>query len=124
MPFVVYYRPLMTSSRLILIFLGFIFVIIVILTSNKISSAIRQRFGKYLPSTQVITEGVTPTPTIVEVTASPTPFDYSGNSSTNSSTPTGEIPATGPNDLMWLILVTSLIAGLSFKKFGSKSIEQ
>ncbi len=109
----------MTSSRLILIFLGFVFVIIVILTSNKITASLRQRFGNILPATKVITEEITPTPIEEVVTLTPTPTYFTKN----SSSPNDEIPATGPNDFMWFILGISLITGLTLRNIKTEATE-
>ncbi len=109
----------MSSNRLILIFLGFIFVIVIILTSNKITASLRQRFGNILPTPKVTTEEITPTPIEEAITLTPTPTFFSGS----SSTPSNEIPATGPNDFMWFILGISLITGLTLRNIKTKAIE-
>ncbi len=106
----------MTSSRLILIFLGFIFLIIVILSSSKIAGALRERFGKFLPTANTTVE-TTPTPTIEAET--PTPSLIPGA----TSTPSGEIPSTGPSELAYFILGGSLIAGLALKRISNSSIQ-
>lgn len=117
MPFLVYYRPLMTSSRLILIFLGFIFLIIVILSSNRIAGFLRERFGKFLPANNTTVE-TTPTPTSFMEGETPTPTLIPGT----TSTPSGEIPSTGPTELAYLILGGSLVVGLAFKKVSDSSV--
>src|SRR3989338_1191000 len=109
----------MTSSRLILLFLGFIFLVIVILSSNRIAAGVRDRFGKFLPfiKSESATQAIPPTPTpTIKKTAfisipTPTLIIY-GEKSTNSS----EIPATGLNNVVWLILGGSLTLGGIFKK--------
>lgn len=107
----------MTSSRLILIFLGFIFLIIVILSSGRIAGGLRDRFGKFLPISKTATTEVTPTPTIEAET--PTPTIVAGT----TSTPSGQIPATGPAELAYFILGGSLIAGLALKRISNSSIQ-
>lgn len=109
----------MTSSKLILIFLGFIFLIIVILSSNRIAGSLRTRFGKFLPSIKRSAETISPTPTpTFEVKAkAPTPTVVYGEKIGDSTTiPNGEIPATGPADLFYIVIGGSLLAGLSLKK--------
>lgn len=124
----------MTSTRLILIFLGFIFLIIVILTSSKISSALRQRFAAFVPSMKLANiQGGTPTPTgffEMTLTLTPTPTTVirsPGTKTSNSvqNTTKGglasrEIPATGPEDLVWLTLGGSLTAGVFLKKISTR----
>lgn len=104
----------MTSSRFILIFLGFIFLIIVLLAGNRIAAGLRAQFGKFLPSTKQTQ--ITPTPTIGELSPTPT-LTSSGQGSTSSS----EIPATGPENLVWLILGGSLLSGITLKKITATS---
>lgn len=108
----------MTSSRLILIFLGFIFLIIIILSSNRIAASLRERFGKFLPTTNT-TVDITPTPTMESEAGTPTPTLIPET----TSTPSGEIPATGPSDLAYFILGGSLIAGLALKRISNSSIQ-
>lgn len=113
----------MTSSKLILIFLGFIFLIIVILSSSRISAALRSRFGKLIPAINTNTEGLTPTPTIeVSETPTPTPTIVYGRGTTNRNNSGKNIPATGPADLAWLVLGGSFLTGVVLKKVtASKS---
>lgn len=115
----------MTSSRLILIFLGFIFFIIVVLSSNRIASFLRSKFGSLIPPLKPTTEEITPTPILGGVTPTPTPTPTStvGNSRRNSSGAKGgqvdTIPATGPAEVAWLLVGGSFLIGVSFKKFSS-----
>lgn len=109
----------MTSSKLILIFLGFIFLIIVILSSSRISAALRSRFGKMIPTIGTKTQDLTPTPTpTFEVTDTPTPSPTSvyGKGTTNRNNSGKNIPATGPADLAWLVLGGSFLSGVLIKK--------
>ncbi|MBI3380245.1 hypothetical protein HY029_05820 [Candidatus Gottesmanbacteria bacterium] len=113
----------MTSSRLILIFLAFIFLIIVILSSNRISSALRASFGKMIPSlktsTTVEDASLTPTPTMETETPTPSPsIIYGGRGVRNSTNYTKSMPAAGPEDLVWLILGGSFFAGVTLKKIS------
>lgn len=120
-PFIVYYRPLMTSSRLILIFLAFIFLIIIILSSTRISNSLRSRFGNMVPSLKPTTDEITPTPTVEEQvqTPTPTPTIFYGKTTTNGKI-VQNIPATGPADLVWLVLGGSFFTGVTLKKITSK----
>lgn len=117
----------MTSSKLILIFLAFIFLIIVVLSSSRISGALRTRFGKLMPSLNPTGENITPTvtPTIEAETTTPTPtIVYGGKYNTTTGTGTTssatKIPATGPEDLVWLVLGGSFFAGITLKKITSR----
>lgn len=108
----------MTSSRIILIFLGFIFLIIVILSSSQISGVLRQRFGSFIPTLKPSIEEIVPTPTtpfIEEKLLAPTPsIIYSGGGKKGDLA--GEIPATGPEDFFWVILGGSFLIGVALKK--------
>lgn len=117
----------MSSSRLILIFLGFIFLIIVILTSNQIAAGLRKKFGNIIPSPKLIS-GATVTPSVSpKMTVTPT-LSPSGNGIYNGSskggiksTPSGQTPATGPEDFAYLILGGSAGIGFIFKRFSRLS---
>ncbi|MBM3283255.1 hypothetical protein FJY90_03285 [Candidatus Gottesmanbacteria bacterium] len=113
----------MTSSKLMLIFLAFIFVIIVVLSSRQIGGALRARFGKYLPPLSPFSQEeltITPSPSLIiteptstpELTATPIGI-YEGSQRSGS---TQQIPATGPENFVWLILGGSFLAGVSLKK--------
>ena len=114
----------MTSSRLILIFLAFIFLIIILLSSNRIATTLRSKFGKMIPSLSPITDNITPTPTIIEETPtpvlSPTPTIVYGNGIKRSTNAAKNIPATGPEDLAWLILGGSFFSGIVLKRITAK----
>lgn len=107
----------MTSNRLILIFLGVILFIIVGLSSRQIGGVLRQRFARFLPPLRPTTTEVTPTPTFIireEVpTLTPAPAVVYGG---EKGAPPGEIPATGPEDLLWLVLGGSFLIGVSLRK--------
>lgn len=116
----------MSSSRLILVFLGFIFLIIVILTSSQIAGALRSRFGNLIPGYKVANERVTPTPT--KVTATPTLTPTLGsriNSGTAGSTYSNkshaaQTPATGPSDLILVLLGSGGGIGLLLRKISQR----
>lgn len=111
----------MTSSRLILIFLAFIFLIIVVLSSNRISAALRSRFAGMVPSLKPTTEDITPTPTIEIETPTPTPtVIYGGNGKTSGNNQNAKsIPATGPAELAWLVLGGSFFTGVALKRIST-----
>lgn len=115
----------MSSSRLILIFLGFIFLIIILLSSNKIATALRSRFGKFVPTLNVSGKiSPTPTPTMALKTPTPTklPTITAGQTGRfgggEKGSPPGEIPATGPSEVVWLILTGSALVGVTLKKLS------
>lgn len=110
----------MTSSRLILIFLAFIFLIIVILSSSRISAALRSRFAGIVPSLKPTTEDITPTPSIEIETPTPTPTVIYGRGVSTNNPNTKSIPATGPAELAWLVLGGSFFTGVALKKISTK----
>ncbi|MBI3954912.1 hypothetical protein HY338_00580 [Candidatus Gottesmanbacteria bacterium] len=117
----------MSSSRIILIFLGFIFIIIVILSSTKIAGALRARFGKFIPGGTVTSDiSLTPTNIMPTITITPKPTNKVSVPSTNKggqpvskSSPTSETPATGPAETAWLIISGSLLTGIGIRKLGN-----
>lgn len=132
----------MTSSRFILIFLGFIFVIIVLLTSSRIAGALRSRFGKLIPSIFPITASSSPTPKISQITPNvlPSPTSYASRFPTGTpkggsnaptaqrdapdgasqSSQTGETPATGPETLLYALLGGSFLTGSLLKRYSKR----
>lgn len=116
----------MSSSRIILLFLGFIFIIIVILSSAKIAGGLRARFGKFLPG-GTVTSNISATPSVMPsatLTPKPTmtvsaPVTNKGGQPVSKSTPTSETPATGPAETTLLIISGSLLTGIGIRKFVS-----
>ncbi len=117
----------MSSSRIILLFLGFIFIIIVILSSAKIASGLRARFGKFIPGGTVtsdisITPSVVPTVTLTPKPTVAAPSTNKGGQPVSKSSPTSETPATGPAETAWLIISGSLLTGIVIRKLGSPKV--
>ncbi len=125
---------IMSSSRILLVFLGFIFIVIVILSSGRIAAALRSRLGQFFPfikSTSLTTPpNITPTitPSVInKISPTPTPSAFyggqnttnSGQNTTKGGITTSEIPATGPNELTWVILGGSGVIGYSIKKLSN-----
>lgn len=113
----------MTSTRFIFIFLGFIFLIFIILSSSRISGAIQKRFGPIFPPLKLFS--VTPTPTPApKPTFTPTPTSTPGfYNPGGTSTPSTEIPATGPELASLLFLSGSFLTGIYLKR-RTKSIKE
>ena len=111
----------MSSGKIILIFLGFILLAIVLLSSNKIATSLRTRFGRFLPTVKT-TSKISPTP-VTMLSPTPTlikkPVAVTTNGKVAGSN-TGEIPATGPAEVMWLILGGSALAGAALNKLSKK----
>ncbi len=128
-PLLLYYRLLMSSNKLALIFLGFIFLIILVLSSKRLAAFVRSRFGRYLPQTTPFSAlNTTPTPTqqLQKITPSPTksvqssPQVKGGETAktvNNVKTP-GEIPATGPTEVVYILLSGSFLGGVALKKIS------
>jgi len=109
----------MSSSKLIFIFLGFILIAVVLLSSKRIATSLRTTFGRFLPAT--ITKPsptpnitITPTPTLIKKSVSVNNTDKVARDNT------GEIPATGPAEIMWLILGGSAFAGTTLIRFSKE----
>lgn len=117
----------MTSSKLILFFLGFILLIIVIISSNRIADSLRTRLGKYIPGIKVAKISPTPRPTIEAETPTSTPTIVYGKDKGEfarkdiSTTKGGEIPATGPSEIVYIIMGGSLITGITLKKLTAST---
>lgn len=115
----------MSSTRTILIFLGFIFLIIVIISSGKIAGALRDRLGKIIPGF-TLSSGVKLTPTVTPTkssapTVTPTPTSQAKYQSNAKSSVSGEIPATGPESFSYILISASLLGGIYLKRFAKRS---
>jgi hypothetical protein len=114
----------MSSNRLIFLFLGIIFLVIVILTSKQIGTTIRGWVGKYLPIAQFQNLSPTPTPTPTsKITPSPTKTAYyptmtpvASQFTGKKSTPASEIPSTGPDIVTWFLLGSGVGSGMLLRK--------
>ena len=110
----------MSSSRLILVILGLIIIILIVFSSNRIGTYLKSRFAKYFPSVQTAKLSVSPTPSI-KLSITPSQItQYNSPSIQYSNTPanTSEIPATGPNEIVIALLVTSGSLGFFIRKKG------
>jgi len=113
----------MTSSRLILLFLGIIFLLILILSSNKIGGFLHQKFGRFLPSFKPpFEEVITPSPTF---SPSPSPSPTQAKKKELLPSPTieegarpPEIPATGAKEDLTFLLIGSLLLGVLIRKIS------
>jgi hypothetical protein len=120
----------MSSSRIVLFLIGVVLLIVVILSSNKIGLFLRDKFNKIAPPSMKIAAGkITPTPSTIpnKNILSPTPIKNTQTSqnSTNSkggviNTDNGEIPATGPGEIVWIIMSGSFFSGIALNKIASK----
>lgn len=87
----------MTSTRLILVFLGIIFLIIVVLAGRRIASNLQNSLaGLNIPGFRGAQITLTPTPTVMEK---------------KDSSDNGEIPATGPSEVVYLLISGGIIGG-------------
>ncbi|OGG15634.1 hypothetical protein A3D77_01240 [Candidatus Gottesmanbacteria bacterium RIFCSPHIGHO2_02_FULL_39_11] len=114
----------MSSSKLVLIFLGIILVVIVILTSNRIAAFLKSRFGNLVPPVKFSAVETTPTPTLsLTPTIYPTGTTTKGGlapSPTTKSTPAAQIPSTGPMELAYVLIGGSAAAGFILTRISSK----
>jgi hypothetical protein len=111
----------MSSNRLIFLFLGIILLVVVILSSKRIATTLRGWFGKYIPAIQTTEFSPTPTPTVTPTMGvlSPTPTPRKNAFPTQQgSTPSSQIPATGPETVVWLLLGGGVTGGLTLRKLS------
>jgi hypothetical protein len=121
----------MSSNRLALLFLGFILIIVLVLSSKRIAGFLRSRFSRFLPSSITTEEQITPTPTpissLVDITkkgklqkSTPTPIRSPQIALKKGAPPTGEIPATGPAEVVWMLLGSGAAGGIIIRKLSSR----
>ena len=117
----------MLSNRLILIFLGIILSLVVVLTSNRISAALRERFGGFVPGLILpAQEEITPTPTSPQVTmktltSTPTVTPKPTIVPLEKGTPADKIPATGPSLMALILLGGTFVLGAAFRKLSTQT---
>lgn len=113
----------MNSSRLILIFLGIIFILIIILSSSRIGGGLKNRLGSLFSrpvTTQVQdTQQLEPIPTISEESKeTPTP-----TTSFSNNTPPAETPATGAAEMFWITTGSGIMISF-FARRKSKNLRK
>jgi hypothetical protein len=114
----------MTSSRFVLVFLGFVFIVIVVLSSGRIAGALRSRFGGFFPTPNILSDSSsqtlqsTPTPTHApQPTMSPTNAPKPTVTVTNrQSVPIRETPATGLETIFFITTSLGLGTGLYLRR--------
>jgi hypothetical protein len=109
----------MHTGRFIIVFLGFVFLLIVIFASKNIAGLMRDRFGRFLPTNVPGKNLVSPTPIPLltpSIEKRSTSIPYETKTSTNGD----EIPATGPEALAWIVISGSLSGGLILNKYSKK----
>ena|SRR3989338_2582725 len=94
----------MTSTKLILVFLGIILAITVILTRGRLFESLKNRVNT---KTAQAKPTLTPVPIKIKPTA-----DIPIGKNNSSSTEKGEIPSTGPGNAVYLLSFLSLSGGL------------
>ncbi len=108
----------MMSNRIILLFLGIIFLIIIVLSSQKLSAGIRTKVSGIFPGIKPIptvsmeaevstSPKLTPTPTLSRFTAS--------KMAANGKSPT-QTPDTGAESLSFVIISLTGSAGIILKR--------
>lgn len=113
----------MLSNRIILIFLGVIFLIIIILSSQKLSAGLKSRFSGLLPIVKPVptvsieqdletTPTLTPTPTLSHFEATNT------NQPTQKGGTPSQIPNTGASALSLGIITLMSGAGIILKRIS------
>lgn len=112
----------MTSTRLILVFLGIIFLIIVVLAGRRISTNLKNSLaGLNIPGFRGAQITLTPTPTVTGeakggVVPTMTPVVLEKKESSDN----GEIPATGANEIAYFVISGGLIGGAVLRKVTGK----
>jgi len=101
----------MNSNKLVLVFLGIIVVIIIILSSQKISNSLRARLGPYLPIKPAVSITPSPSPVKRVTYVTPTPV-YNSFINTSSA---DNIPSTGPEIINYAALLGLLAGGVGLK---------
>lgn len=113
----------MLSNRLILIFLGVIFLIIIVLSSKKLSSGVQGKLAGFFPSVKTVpTVGpetdITITPTL---TATPTIAHFTAAKKSMAKSPS-QTPDTGAGTLSLAIIALLGGTGLTIKRLSSRKI--
>ncbi len=120
----------MISNRIILFFLGVIILIVIVLSSQKLSAALRNRLSGVFPKVQTVKVGsddtLTPTPSIKGV-LSPTPVLYTNTKTTTQKPVTttkrvvANTPNTGPESVPLLLLAGMGMGGALLTRLTKKN---
>ena len=116
----------MTSSRLILVFLGIIFLMIIILSSNRVIKGLRDRIGSFLPVGKPAVQKTIPTPSptkvMISITPSSTQSPKAGTVQGEQTTKGGvkQIPSTGATEIAWLAIGGSSLVGYTLRRISRK----
>ncbi|OGG14519.1 hypothetical protein A2773_05570 [Candidatus Gottesmanbacteria bacterium RIFCSPHIGHO2_01_FULL_39_10] len=116
----------MLSNRIILIFLGIIFLIIIILSSQRLSGGLKSRLSGLFPGVKPIPT-VSPTPTPFRSTPTPTRTQTAAGFAQQQTkggqyvqNGVSEIPSTGADVLSLGLLASLGSGGIILKKLTSR----
>ena len=112
----------MTSTRLILAFLGIILLVTVILSRGRLIESIKNRVSSILPNSGETQEeaALTITPTETQLAKNLAPTSEPVGEDGSESTPRGEIPSTGPQTTVYLLSGLGLAGGIYLKNRSRK----
>lgn len=105
----------MVSNRLILVFLGIIFILIVVFSGNRIAQTFKSGLARIFPRTQIGSGSVTPSPTprLLGNFTSPTPKNgFTKGEQTTAPPETEQIPSTGPQEITYVLFGGSALVGI------------
>lgn len=107
------------SNRVILIFLGVIFLIIIVLSSQKLSVGIRNKAAGLFPSIKTVPTS-TPEGASLSTTPSLTPTPTTAHFARNKNTPS-QTPNTGAGSLSLIILGVAGASGFVVKRLSTEA---
>lgn len=103
----------MGSNRFILALLGIIFLVIVVMSSSRLIDAIRKKTG--LQKSQISDAQISMTPTPIEAQIEENKaVEVAQN---NKQFKGSEIPSTGPNEVLYIVLGGGIAFGTLIKRF-------
>ena len=99
----------MLSSRIILAVLGLILLVLVVLSSSKAFESLRKKIGIQPQRAQI---------SDAQITLTPTPSAAAEKKEKAKTTiQATETPATGPFNIVYILLGSGLLSGVIIKKF-------
>ena len=117
----------MLSNKIILIFLGIIFLIIIILSSQRLSGGLKNRLSGLFPGVKSIPTvspipSTTPSPTRHPTAISNAQEQIKNNQ--NGQNGVSQIPSTGADPLSLALIATFASGGLILKRLSSSREKQ
>lgn len=107
------------STKIILALLGLIIIVILLLTSQRFTGGLRNRFSGLFPGIQQVEKTTTPTPKPTSVAHMPTPTKIqlgTGRQTQTKGGPIAQTPDTGATEISFVMISSFGIVGYTLRR--------